>query len=104
MSLDITITARKKAICPHCGEAVGFVDLDRIDSEGRVWYPFLESIGYYTPDSPWYGLDMTLTREQGKSLYSFLKKHREIYGSRSLLSFVITALYEENDLVVTADW
>ena len=49
MSLDITFTRRKKIVCPKCGEVVGHNDLDTVDSGGRLWFPFLEQIGYYVP-------------------------------------------------------
>ena len=49
MGLDITIMERKDVRCPHCGEVVNTVDVSSTDSGGRLWYDFLERLGYYVP-------------------------------------------------------
>lgn len=51
MGLDITFTQRKKNVCPHCGKITGQTDVNAAPSGGRVWYPFLESIGYFLKTS-----------------------------------------------------
>lgn len=64
MGLDVSIIRRKDLVCPKCGEVVSTISMDDVDSGGRVWYPFLESIGYYVPydqwteENDWYGKDM----------------------------------------------
>ena len=47
MSLDITIKERKEFRCPDCGRLVTTQDINEECSSGRVWYDFLESVGYY---------------------------------------------------------
>ena len=49
MSLDITIKERKEFRCPDCGRLVTTKDIDEECSGGRLWYNFLELIGYYVP-------------------------------------------------------
>ena len=49
MSLDITIKERKEFRCPDCGKLVTTSDIYSERSGGRVWYNFLESVGYYVP-------------------------------------------------------
>lgn len=46
MGLDITVMERKDVRCPHCGEVVNTVDVSSTDSGGRLWYDFLEKLGY----------------------------------------------------------
>ena len=46
MSLDITIKERKEFRCPDCGCLVTTHDIGEECSGGRVWYDFLEPIGY----------------------------------------------------------
>ena len=109
MSLDITIKRRKDIICPKCGEAVACQDVDCVGGSGSAWYPFLESIGYYVPyeqrteENDWYGKDMVLSKEQAKELYDFVKKH-EPYGSAGAQPLVATALFEDEYVVIKADW
>lgn len=70
MSLDITIKERKEFRCPDCGRLVTTQDIDAECSGGRVWYNFLEQIGYYVPcgkrteENDWYGEDQE--RRNGK--------------------------------------
>ena len=49
MGLDITISERKEYCCPNCGTPVGHTDIASTDSGGRLWYDFLEKLGYYVP-------------------------------------------------------
>jgi hypothetical protein len=109
MGLDIRFTRRNNIICPNCGEIVGHADVDCIDAGGRGWYPFLESIGYYVPyeqrteENDWYGKDMVLTEEQADELYQFAKKH-DLYRAHLLTKLIAEAIYENDSVVVNADW
>lgn len=109
MSLDISFTQRRKNICPHCGEITGYTDVDTIDSGGRVWYPFLEEIGYYIPyeqrteENDWYGKDMVLTKEQTDRAYKFVIDN-EMYNWFAIRELIATALLEDDAVVVNADW
>ena len=47
MSLDITIKERKEYRCPDCGRLVTTQDIGAEYSDGRVWYEFLQVVGYY---------------------------------------------------------
>ena len=64
MSLDITIKERKEFHCPNCGLLVMTQDVGAECSNGRVWYDFIESVGYYVPyekrteKKDWYGVDI----------------------------------------------
>ena len=49
MGLDIVVMERKDVRCPHCGEVINTVDIASTDSGGRLWYDFLERLGYYVP-------------------------------------------------------
>ncbi len=49
MGLDITVMERRDVRCPHCGEVINTVDVASTDSGGRLWYDFLEKLGYYVP-------------------------------------------------------
>lgn len=67
MGLDITVMERKDVRCPHCGEVINTVDVSSTDSGGRLWYDFLEKLGYYVPYE-WSGercSNGTYAREQG---------------------------------------
>lgn len=109
MGLDIRFTQRRKNICPHCGEIIGHTDVEVIDSGGRVWYEFLEPIGYYVPyeqrteENDWYGKDMVLTKEQADMAYQFAKDS-EMYNWREIRGLIAVALIENDDIVVHADW
>lgn len=109
MGLDITFTRRKNIVCPKCGEIVGYNDVDCVDAGGRGWYPILESIGYYVPyeqrteENDWYGKDMVLTEEQADEVYQFVKKH-DPYGALLVLKLIACAIYENDSIVVNADW
>lgn len=109
MSLDITIKERKEFYCPDCGRLVMVQDIDEEYSGGRIWYDFLEPIGYYVPyekrtdENDWYGLDMTLDEKQAKQLAQFVSvyipsNYNEIEG------LVAMALMRGNKVVINADW
>ena len=110
MSLDVTFTAYKPLLCPHCGEVVKQEVVDCADSNGREWYPFLESIGYYVPydqrneKNDWYGKDMTLTTEQVQELCRFTKEHdASLYYGHSIRVLAMAALIDDDTVVVNAD-
>lgn len=85
MGLDITVMERKAVRCPHCGEVINTVDVASTDSSGRLWYDFLERLGYYVPyekrteKNNWYGKDMVLDNEQAKQLVDYAVK-KEVYN------------------------
>lgn len=85
MGLDITVMERKAVRCPHCGEVISSVDVASTDSGGRLWYDFLEKLGYYVPyekrtkENDWYGKDMVLDNEQAKQLTDYAVK-KEVYN------------------------
>ena len=109
MSLDITIKERKEFRCPECGRLVTTQDIDVESSGGRVWYGFLESVGYYVPyekrteESDWYGEDMVLTEEQAKQLADFVSDNQP-YNARDVERLVARALMHGNKVVINADW
>ena len=109
MGLDISFTRRKNIVCPRCEEIVGHTDVDCVDASGRGWYPLLESLGYYVPyeqrteENDWYGKDMVLTKNQVEEVYEFVKKH-DLYGSYLVKKLIAEAIYENDSVVVIADW
>lgn len=109
MGLDIRITRRKAIVCPHCGEIVGYNYDDCIDSGGRAWYQFLESIGYYVPhekrteENDWYGKDMVLSSEQALELHKFVTES-ELFIGYELPAMIATAILADDQIVVNADW
>ena len=109
MSLDITIKERKEFRCPDCGRLVTTQDIDEVSSSGRVWYDFLESVGYYvecdnlTEENDWYGKDMVLTEEQAKQLADFVSNNQP-YNARDVECLVARALLRGNKVVINADW
>ena len=109
MSLDITIKERKEFRCPDCGCLVMSQDIDVECSGGRVWYDFLESIGYYVPyekrteENDWYGKDMVLTEEQAKQLAQFVSDYQPSYY-QDIEVLVERALIRGNKVVINADW
>lgn len=109
MSLDITIREQQEFHCPDCGRLVTIQDIGAECSSGRVWYDFLESVGYYVPyekraeENDWYGEDMVLNEEQAKRLLDFVSdKHP--YNARYLECLVARALLNGNKVVINADW
>ena len=109
MGLDVSIIRRKDLVCPKCGEVVSTISMDDVGSGGRVWYPFLESIGYYVPydkrtkENDWYGKDMKLTEEQASELYEFVKKNNPIYANE-IMALIALARMEKQDVIINADW
>ena len=109
MSLDITIKERKEFRCPDCGRLVTTQDIDEVSSSGRVWYDFLQGVGYYVEDdnpaeeNDWYGKDMELTEEQAKQLAQFVSDYQPTdYDDIEVL--VARALLHGNKVVINADW
>ena len=109
MSLDITIKERKEFRCPDCGQLVTTQDIDAECSSGRVWYDFLESVGYYVPyerrteENDWYGEDMVLTEDQTKQLAQFVSDYQPTYYD-DIEVLVARALLHGNKVVINADW
>ena len=109
MSLDITIKERKEFRCPDCGRLVTTQDIAEDCSSGRVWYDFLESVGYYveddnpTEDEDWYGEDMVLTEEQAKQLADFVSDNQP-YNYMDVEGLVARALLHGNKVVINSSW
>ena len=109
MSLDITIKERKEFRCPDCGRLVTTQDVGAEDSGGRVWYNFLEQIGYYVPyekrteENDWYGKDMALTEEQAKQLADFVSDNLP-YQWVAINNLIASAMLHGNKVVINADW
>ena len=109
MSLDITIKERQEFRCPDCGRLVTKQDIDAEGSSGRVWYDFLESVGYYVPyekrteENDWYGEDMALTEEQTKQLADFVSDNLP-YHWVAINNLIARALLHGNKVVINADW
>ena len=109
MGLDITIKERKEFRCPDCGRLVIEQDICEEWSSGRVWYDFLESIGYYVPyekrtdENDWYGKDMVLTEEQAIQLADFVSNN-QTYNARDIECLVARALLHGNKVIINADW
>ena len=109
MSLDITIKERKEFRCPDCGRLVTTQDIGAECSGGRVWYNFLEPIGYYVPyenrtkENDWYGEDMVLTEEQAYQLADFVSDNQP-YNAVDIQWLVAVTLLHGNKVVINADW
>ncbi len=109
LSLDITIKERKEFRCPDCGRLVTTQVIDAECSNGRVWYDFLQVVGYYAEDdnppkdNDWYGNDMVLTEEQAKQLADFVSDNQP-YNARDIECLVARALLHGNKVVINADW
>ena len=109
MSLDITIKERKEFRCPDCGRLVTTQDIDEECSSGRVWYDFLQGVGYYvegdnlTEENDWYGRDMELADEQAKRLADFVSEYQP-YKAQYVECLVARALMHGNKVVINADW
>ena len=109
MSLDITIKERKELRCPDCGRLVTAHDIGAECSGGRVWYDFLEQIGYYVPyekrteENDWYGEDMVLTEEQAYKLADFVSE-KNPYNAVDIKWLVAVTLLHGNKVVINADW
>ena len=109
MGLDITIKERKEFRCQYCGRLVMEQDIGGECSSGRVWYDFLEPIGYYVPyekrtdENDWYGKDMVLTEEQAIQLADFVSNN-QIYNGSGIECLVARALMRGNKVIINADW
>ena len=109
MSLDITVKERKEFRCPDCGRLVTTQDIDAEDSGGRVWYDFLEPIGYYVPyekrtkENDWYGLDMVLSEEQAHQLIRFVLDYQPTEYDK-IVHLVERAFVRGNKVAINADW
>ena len=109
MGLDVSVIRRKDLVCPKCGEVVSTISMDDVGSGGRVWYPFLESIGYYVPydkrtkENDWYGKDMKLTEQQTDKLYEFVKKNDPLCAGE-IMALIALARMEGQDVIINADW
>lgn len=109
MGLDITVMEYKDIRCPRCGEVVNTVEVYGTDSNGSLWYDFLERLGYYVPyekrtkENDWYGKDMVLDNEQAKQLADYVVK-KEVYNWDGVERVVTEALAHGNKVVINADW
>ena len=109
MGLDIIIKELKEFRCPDCGQLVTTQNIDAECSSGRVWYDFLESVGYYVPyekrseENDWYGEDMVLTGEQAKQLADFVSDNKP-YNARDIKYLIKRALMRGNKVIINADW
>lgn len=106
MSLDITFKHKERIICPKCGELAGHREVNSVGTGGRAWYPFLESIGYYVPNSDkdeWYGKDMILTKEQAQRAFEFAHDE-ELYNWHEVTGMIAYALCKKDDIAINADW
>ena len=109
MSLDITIREQQEFRCPDCGRLVTTQDIDAECSGGRVWYGFLESVGYYVPyearteENDWYSKDMVLTEEQAKQLADFVSDNQP-YNYMDVEGLVARALLHGNKVVINSSW
>ena len=113
MGLDIRISRAEPIYCPHCGELVTYKPIESIDSGGRRWYEFLESIGYYKPyvkgqpySQPMYGKDMELSNEQVSKLFKFVN-HPDFEGQwqmDSISRLIESARIDDDKIVINADW
>lgn len=106
MGLDIRIIERKPLICTTCGKPVASINVHTVESNGRVWYPFLEECGYLDPsfcDIDWYGKDKVLTTDQVDSLQKFVVMN-EVYNKSAVLEVVTSAICDGNNVVINADW
>lgn len=110
MSLDIRFTSYEDVICPHCGEVVCRKEKDHVSSSGRGWYPILQELGYYVPydqrteENDWYGKNMVLTKEQGETVYRFVRDNSYLYNCSEVQGMIAAALLDSNEIVVNADW
>ena len=109
MSLDITIKERKEFHCPDCGKLVTTQYIDEVSSSGRVWYDFLQVVGYYveddnpTEENDWYGKDMELYNEQAKQLADFVSDTLP-YNWVEINNLIARALLHGNKVVINAGW
>lgn len=109
MGLDITIKEVGPIYCPDCGRFVAVKEVDEVNSGGRVWYDFLEDLGYYVPHdqlnetNDWYGKDMLLDAEQVQYLLRFAA-NQEPAEYMNVERLVAHAIGQGNRIVINADW
>ena len=109
MSLDITIKERKEFHCPDCGRLVTTQDIEAESSGGRVWYDFLQGVGYYvegdnpTEENDWYSKDMELSDEQTKQLVDFVSDCQPT-EYKAIERLVARALLRGNKVVINSSW
>jgi hypothetical protein len=111
MSLNVKFAMCKDVVCPHCNKVAKQEDVYSISSGGRIWYDILETLGYYVPyekrtkENDWYGKDMVLTVEQAKQVYNYIRENSQPFTiNHDILDLIATAIVEENDVVINADW
>ena len=109
MSLDITIKEQQEFRCPDCGRLVTTQDIGEECSSGRVWYYYLQSVGYYvegdnpTEEKDWYATDMVLTEEQEKQLADFVSDNLP-YHWVAINNLIASAMLHGSKVVINADW
>lgn len=113
MGLDIRISRAEPVYCPHCGELVTYKTVDAVDSSDRVWYKFLESIGYYKPyvkgepySQSMYGKDMILNNDQVNELSKFADKteFKDWYYITEVKDLIESTRINSDKIVINADW
>ena len=106
MGLDIRISRAKPIYCPHCGELVTYKSVEDIDSSGRIWYEFLDNIGYRkSGNSDMYGRDMVLDDESLNALVSFINHYSEDGFRFSSVAYLIeNARIDGDKIVINANW
>ena len=109
MGLDITIKEQKEFRCPECGRLVTTLNINAECSHGRVWYDFLQGVGYYaeddnqTEENDWYGKDMELAEEQAKQLADFVSDNLP-YNWVAINNLIASAMLHGSKVVINADW
>ena len=109
MGLDITIKERKEFRCQDCGRLVMEQDIGQECSSGRVWYDFLQGVGYYvegdnpTEENDWYSKDMELSDEQTKQLVDFVSDCQPT-EYKAIERLVARALLRGNKVVINSSW
>lgn len=106
MGLDITISRAKPIYCPHCGELVMYKSVDDVDSSGRIWYEFLDNVGYRRLGGlDMYGQDMVLDDERLNELINFINRYSEDglrFGSIGYL--IKDARIDGDKIIINANW
>jgi hypothetical protein len=110
MGLNISFKLKQKVTHWRSGDLIKYIDVDCVESEGRVWYPFLEEIGYYIPhellteENNWYGKDMTLSTEQIMNAWKFVTSN-PIYQRNIIRSLLAEAIVNDDlTVAINADW
>ena len=106
MGLDIRISRVKPIYCPHCGELVTYKSVDDVDGSGRIWYEFLDDIGYRKPgNSDMYGRDMVLDDEKLNELVGFINRYSENgFRFSSIGRLIEDARIDGDKIIINADW